>query len=249
MNLIDEINAEIADGAEQRSATWFELRLGKFTASEIHKLMGMGKRKMTDKELANRPIGPRGGLLDKSTTVEDDNVLSAGAITYIEQKIAELWTGQQGGEFSSLATSWGEENEGYAREAFENLKGVKISLNGHSVWEEQPEEAGGSSDGFVDGEDAIIEIKNPFNSANHVKYCRMKSPTDLPDEYFYQCHANMLFTGKSKCYFISYDIRVKNEKNRLFVMEIAADTAVQERIKNKLRVAIKEKQRLLSDLA
>lgn len=247
--LLDEVNAAIADGVEQRTQTWFELRLGKFTASEIHKLMGVGKRKMTDEELANRPTGPRGGLLDKSTTVEDDNVLSAGAVTYIESKVAEIWTGRQSDSFDSYATEWGNENEDIARKEFEQRYKVTVTLNGHNVWSEEPNEAGGSSDGFVDGQDAIIEIKCPFNSGIHVSYCRAKSQDDLPVAYKFQMQSNMLFSGKNKCYFISFDPRVINEKNRLFILEVPADIAIQEQIKTKLRVAIKEKQRLLSDLA
>jgi len=242
MSLIDEINAAIADGAEQRTQTWYELRLGKFTASEIHKLMGGGKRKMTEAELAARPKG------EKRVTIDDDTALTDGAITYIETKIAEIWTGRQSDSFESFATEWGNQNEDLARKEFEQRYKVTVTLNGHNVWSEQPNEAGGSSDGFVEGQDAIIEIKCPFNSGIHVSYCRAKSQDDLPVAYKYQMQANMLFSGKSKCYFISYDPRVMNEKNRLFVLEVPADKELQEQIKAKLNVAIKEKQRLLNDL-
>jgi len=248
MDLLQEINAEIADGTEQRSQSWFEMRLGKFTASEIWKLMGTGKRPMTQAELDARPVGPRGGLLDKSTTVEDANVLSAGAITYIESKIAEIWTGRQADSFESFATEWGNENEDLARKEFEAKYNCTVTLNGHNVWEEQPNEAGGSSDGFVEGQDAIIEIKCPFNSGIHVNYCRAKSSDDLPIAYKIQMQANMMFSGKSKCYFISYDPRVLNDKSRLFVLQVSADPILQEQIKTKLRVAIAEKNRLLTEL-
>ena len=58
----------------------------------------------------------------------------------------------------------------------------------------------------------------------------MNSAEDLlntSDEYYYQVQANMLFTGKKKCYFISYDPRVIQMDQRIKVLLIEANTDVQ----------------------
>lgn len=245
MSLVDEIKQAIADETEQRSESWMRLRLGKFTGSQMYRLMAQGKRPMTQEELDARPTGPRGGLLDKRETITSDEILSDGAITYIEENIGELWTGQTTHDFWSVATQWGEENEGDAREMFEQLHKCKIILKGHYIWPEQPDEAGASSDGEIEGQDAVIEIKCPLNTANHVAYMRMTSPIDLPMDYYWQCQSEMLFSGKSMCYFISYNPRVKVEKNRMKILEVPAEARAQNLIRLKLNLAIAEKKRLL----
>ena len=242
MSLKDEIRQAIANETEQRSESWLQMRLGKFTGSQIYRLMANVKRPMTEQELANRAKG------SKATTIEDVNILSDGAITYIEENIGEIWTGQSPHDFWSAATSWGEDNEGYAREEFEKRMGVKILLNGHNIWKEYPNEAGGSSDGHVEGQDAIIEIKCPLNSGIHVKYSRMTSPIDLPTEYYWQMQSNMMFAEKSLCYFISYDPRVKKESARMKILEVPAENRAQDLIRLKLKLAIEKKAEILNHL-
>jgi len=64
---------------------WLDFRAGMFTSSNIHKLMADGKRAMTDEEIAAaKKENPR----SKATTIYDENVLSEGAITYIEDVVS-----------------------------------------------------------------------------------------------------------------------------------------------------------------
>lgn len=247
-DLLNEVRQAIANETEQGTESWMRMRLGKFTGSNIYKLMAQGKRPMTQAELDAREKGPRGGLLDKRTTIEDDNILSDGAMTYVEERVAEVMTGQSTNSVDNDATRWGNELEPDARELFSTLYSKNILLTGHKCWEENPSEAGCSLDGEVEGEDATIEIKCPFNSAIHIGYCQLTDPKKLPPAYWYQIQAGLLFTGKSKCYFISYDPRVINEANRLFVLEVPAYKDAQELIKLKLRVAIAKKTEILNQL-
>ena len=247
-DLVQKIRAAIQDGTEQGTQSWLQLRIGKFTGSEIYRLMGQGKRAMTPAELDAREKGPRGGLLDKRTTVEDDTILSDAAITYIEEKVAEVWTGQSASSPETFATEWGIQNESDARELFAAKYGFKILLTGHKSWEFGKEDAGCSLDGEIEGQDANIEIKCPFNSGIHVSYCRITDPKDLPKAYWWQMQMGMMVTNKSSCYFISYDPRVRNEKNRMHVLVVPADEEAHSLLALKLRLAINEKKSILESL-
>lgn len=75
---------------EPRSNEWYALRLGRFSASEAHKLMG-----------------------------ERVGINTATAQTYIFEKVAEQLTGCRSAEFETAATRWGLELEPDARDYYE----------------------------------------------------------------------------------------------------------------------------------
>lgn len=83
-----------------------KLRVGNFTSSEIHKLVKLGKRKMTDKELAEyKKLFPK----SRATTTECMNEFQEAGVTYIEKKANERRMGKSfdvGAYSQSLA--WGE---------------------------------------------------------------------------------------------------------------------------------------------
>lgn len=127
------------DKVEQRTDLWDKQRLGKFTASEIYKLMGVPKSK-TD-------------------------IFTDTAYTYILDKVSEELTGfapVKNGE----ALVWGIEQESQAKKWFTTITGKTIeevgfiSLNEHS---------GGSPDGIVeDGIIEIKCPYNTVNHIKHI---------------------------------------------------------------------------------
>jgi len=60
-----------------------QIRIGAFSSSQIFRLIGAGKRAMNEKELAARP---KSGTGSKTTQVEDIEVLSDTALTYLAEK-------------------------------------------------------------------------------------------------------------------------------------------------------------------
>ena len=68
-----------------------EIRIGRFTSSQIHRLCGAGKREMTEAELAARP---KKGTGSKTTTIEDYSILSDEAKNYIAEKNIERKIGR-----------------------------------------------------------------------------------------------------------------------------------------------------------
>ena len=104
---------------QQGSAEWIQERLGRFTASEIHKLIPSGK----------------GG-----------NVFSETGKTYILERLVELETGFPASEIYGPALDWGTEHEPMAREWYTKLTGNVVQ---EAYFEPYGTHAGGSPDGLV----------------------------------------------------------------------------------------------------
>lgn len=94
MSLYEEARGVIA---QQRSLDWHEVHHGRFTASEIHQLMGK----------------PKSGEWTQT------------AITYIYKKAAELLTGQSI-FITSQPTDWGIDHEPFALKAYEQMTGCAV---------------------------------------------------------------------------------------------------------------------------
>jgi len=162
---------------KQHTQEWFAARHGKFTGSEIWKLIKPGK-----------------------------SGFSATAITYIYDVLAEILTNGKSAEsktVSSKATDWGLDYEMEAREVYQQFTGDIIDDCGFVQFSEY---FGASPDGFI-GDDGLIEIKCPYNSTNHIRHLLCKTAEDLPEEYFWQIQAELLATGRKWCDFVSYDPR------------------------------------------
>lgn len=162
---------------------WLASRCGKFTASEIHKLMGKGRS------------GDYFGLVAKS---------------YIATKAAEVLTLEPSNQRGpTMAMEWGNAHEFEAVTKFRELYGEVEYFGGENpTFFPFGEYAGGSPDAL--GKEYVVEIKCPFNSSEHLQHSLLKTDEDLKDyapEYYWQCVANMLFTNREQAVFISYDPR------------------------------------------
>lgn len=207
---------------EQKSSEWYEARLGKFTSSELSKLMVSGRAK--EQEFGDT------------------------ALSYIKEKLHEHFTrgtcldfGFQGNK----ATEWGEHFEGEAREYYELTTGIKIVESGF-ILSKESEMFGGSPDGLEDGPDGLIEIKCPYGS-NHVKHLSYSTEQDLEQnekEYYAQCQGNMIATGRKWCDFISYDPRYQNSLFRMKIIRVHRNEVFIEKALDK----IKKAEKVFSDM-
>lgn len=191
------------------NSEWKAKRLGKFTSSEIHKLMKGGRSK--------------------------SQLFGQGALTYIEEKIAEIITGEAK-ELEGKALEWGAANELDAITLFSQQHNEVVEFFGVGnpeffAWNNV---SGGSPDGLTPT--AVIECKCPFNSANHIGFLiASKLPNSEQTEwlkenwpeYFYQVQFNMLCCKREKAYLVSYDPRTVAPEHRLAVIEIKADGELQ----------------------
>lgn len=192
---MDAFDFELRQAQGQRSDTWIQDRLGKFTASEIHRLIGEPK-----------------------STQNKEHGLTDAAQKYCWEKIGERLSGvPASNEFINERMMRGIELESVARAEFEKASGLTVT---DAVFVPFTECAGGSPDGYV-GHQAIVEIKCP-DTDTHLQYRMIQEDSDFPKAYYWQIQANLLFTNSTWCYFISYDDRLPNEL-KLFWIKISAD--------------------------
>ena len=174
---------------EQRSKEWFDDRLGYITASRFGDVMTKA----------------RGAGISKT------------AESYINEKIAELMTGQSR-ELSGEALSWGVELESQARNLYEITRLVEVKNTGFIKSSCMPY-VGGSPDGLV-GIHGGIEIKCPYNTVNHLEY--MKGV--IPKAYYAQIQGNIWISGLDWIDFVSYDPRLIDEERRLYIQRVERNT-------------------------
>lgn len=220
---LDAFDMELAEASGQRTQAWRDVRAGKFTASEMWRLMGE----------------PR------SKAAKDAGDWSDEATTYINIKVAEEITGWIHDSPSAASLEWGTELEPVAKKHFSAITGREVFEAGFKVYNAH---AGGSIDGDADG--PILEIKCPYNSGNHVEYMKLTKGIELQTEFpkiWWQIQSNLLFNSKPMCYFVSFDPRFP-EKQKMKIVEVHAHQEDQERIKSRIEKAIKTKLELIKKL-
>jgi hypothetical protein len=231
----------------QGSDAWDAIRVGRFTSSEFHKLIEPGKREMTPEELAARPKSGKGS---KTTQIVDPSVLSPATETYIRIKVAEVLTGRPKPQSYAYPLVYGKEMEPEAVEYFERLTGLECFEVGFQPYTDH---AGGSPDRLV-GQDAGLEIKCPYTSDKQIDYLMMTDRYDLKNnypDYYWQCVTLMLFTGRERWHFCTYDPRFKEDKHKMthLIIEAKEVQAEFDRIHEVIEIAVKEKLALIQTLS
>lgn len=207
LTMFDEINE------------WKAQKLGKISASEIHKLLKSGKKK--------------------------DEYFGAGAISYINEKIAEIITGEPVKDISNLyAIQWGLSHETEAVLETEERIGEKIIHYGgnNPQFFEYNTYSGASLD--AETEDKVIEIKCPYTSEKHAaNLIASLSPKPLEwfiknrEEYYIQMQMQMMCVNKKEGLFGSYDPRPIDKNHRLALIEVPADEKIWDTLKERIEKA------------
>jgi hypothetical protein len=155
-----------------------------------------------------------------------DKYFGDGAMTYIEQKAAELLTNLPvNGPYEGItAMEWGVAQEPEAVAEFEKRYNVKVEYFGKAnpLFFPWGEYAGGSPDAMIDSTTGI-EIKCPYNSGEHLRHLLLDSANELAldiPKYYWQCIANMLFTGAKHWIFLSYDPRFPIAEYQMKILDI-----------------------------
>lgn len=200
----------------QGSAEWFQERLGKFTSSEMHKLL----------------VEPR--------SKTPGEVFGDGAKTYIFQKLNELVTGQVTNIDLSYkdAIAWGHAHEPDAVIMYSQRTGNPVSDCGFEVPVDLNyiEMCGGSPDGLI-YKKGIIEVKCPYNGENHMVNLRLKDEAEFAKKYpkyYAQIQTNLWVTGTEFCDFISFDPRPTAIFNQIKVLRIEPNNSFIDEIKMKI---------------
>jgi hypothetical protein len=186
----------ILETADQRTEDWYAARLGKATASRFKD--AIATKKQTEKQKKDGlPGDPMQAQLD-----------------YCTELVVERLTGQRAQKFVTAAMQWGD-HEPAARAAYERVTGRIVEETGFVAHDTLM--AGCSPDGLVDW-DGLIEIKCPFNTANHIETLL----NGMPAEHTAQVQGQMWITGREWCDFVSYDPRMPAEL-QLHVQRIQRD--------------------------
>lgn len=160
---------------------WHRRRLGKITASQVHKLMTSGRKKdelwgLTSKREIYRLA------YERMLTPE-------GQDRYIDELLSK--------DFKQ--TRWGKDNEPFARDLYVVRMGTLVTVP-QSAKHPRLEYFTGSPDGLV-GEDGIIEIKCPWAGENMLD-------SDYVQTHMVQIQALLEIHGRAWCDFVKYDPRM-----------------------------------------
>lgn len=200
----------------QNTEEWERIRIGRFTSSEMYKLL----------------------TPPKSKEAKDAGKLSETALTYINTKVAETLTGMKKVDSYAYPLVYGKQTEPEAIEYFCTTKGFIHEPIGFIVFGDH---AGGSPDGIINETD-ILEVKCPYQET-HIDYLMLTDQWDLKREnpaYYYQCQSNLLFSKKEKCHFVSYQ-PLFPEKQRIAHIEVKPDNQAFDKIVEVIPKAVKEK--------
>lgn len=184
---------------EAHSDEWILARLGHFTSSEWNKLFQGGRSK--------------------------SEYFGKGALTYIDEKVAEIMTGQAKELIRGLpAIDWGVANEADAADLYALVTNQKII---HSGFYEYSLVFGGTPDRECKHNPKLIqEIKCPYVSSNFTAVCKINSGEEYRDydkEKFAQCQGNMLVTCSEMCDMVYFDPRVKQPELSIKIIRIYRD--------------------------
>lgn len=218
-----------AEAIEPYSPEWHQARLGKFTSSEIHRLMTNETRPMTELEIVE---AKKNG--SKKKTIEDPAIVSTGAKTYIMECLAEILTGQteeQG--YISAEMDWGTAHELEAMTVYTQRTGRSVEMGVFIIHNER---SCGTPDGIE--AEAVNDVKCP-KSVNHIKNMLIRTVEmfkEIHPDYYWQLVHNAHLAKKDKAVFISYDPRMRNDKLKLKALEFDIDPI------DKIRMIIKIEQ-------
>lgn len=204
---------------EQGSEEWEQIRLGRFTSSEFHKLMDFGKRLMTADELKMRPKVGKGS---KTTTITDYSKFSEKGMSYIKMKVAETLTGIHQEQAYAYPLVYGKMMEPEAVAWFEKVTGLETEIIGFQPFGDH---AGGSPDRVIKGTRTGLELKCPQTIDKQVDYMYLNDWRDLRDlypDYYWQCVTLMMWMDYDSWMFRTYDPRYVNDKHKMTGVDIHA---------------------------
>lgn len=203
-----------------------EERLGKFTSSEMWKLLVGGRAK--------------------------DDVFGETAKTYIKEKAVEILTQRRKESFYTRSTDWGNEWEYKAVQEYNLANFVNVEYFGSTnpkffKCPIYPNYAGGSPDFIIDK--IVGEVKCPYDSVNHLDNLNLRSIDEfkkLHKEYYTQIQFNIHCTGSDYAHFVSYDWRFVKDEQQLFIMQIDKDNEHIDLILDRLKIAIDNLEELIN---
>lgn len=187
------VGEEVIDPMVQRELDWLERRRGMITASKFGDVFKTGRAK--------------------------DAEFSQVGYSYLRLKVAER-LGSFQHNASSKSMQWGHDHEAMAIMEYAAIKNVNVESEPFNFIKFN-EWVGGTPDGLV-AEDGCVEVKCPYNPANHIETVLSR---EIPKIYYWQVVGHLLVTGCQWCDFISFDPRMDGP-NRICIIRKERDSDI-----------------------
>jgi len=230
---------------------WANIRKGLFTASRIGEIMANGRKLMNEQELAAYKL-----LNPKSTAkyMEDETVLSDGAITYILEIIQGL-EGAPKPQFYNAAMEWGNEQEPQAILRYCNDYGFDLNADdviytsvGGIVFFVGDDILGCTPDLILHNK--LVQVKCP-DSKTHLEYKLFLTEANFKErepKYYWQMQLEMMLGEKEESDFYSFDPRFTREAMQAHKVPVKANKEDQSAIYRKAVLCEKQKQIFINQL-
>ena len=217
----NDLNDILASQPTQHSLDWFRVRLGRFTGSQVGRLMksGRGKGDIFSKDALayiNEVVAER--MLNPSVVMMDE---------LFEEYLLQVTA-------SSKALAWGNDQEMNARGMYASITKRKVTSCGAIQFCDYFAD---SPDGLCIEDNGAIEIKCPQNKT-HTDYLASvhdaESLKAIKPEYYWQCMAHMTVSGADWCDWMSY---CPFSKKPLHVVRIERDSSAIATLLDRLELA------------
>ena len=192
---------------EQGTEAWFQARLGRFTASQISRLIPLSR--------------------DKST-------IGSGGYTYIKEKAAEIISGADD-RFSNAATERGNELESEAVAYYEKVTGNTVFVPGFIPFGNFAGSSPDGLV-LLDKTIQVKCPAKRANHLEFLMMSSPEDLKKAESKYWYQIQMEMLATGRPYCDFISYHPDFP-EPYRIKILEVPADKKEHELLINRIERA------------
>lgn len=209
----------------QNTPEWYDVRKGKFTASNFGKLM----------------TPPRDRYREWSQT----------AMGYIGHKAQEKYFDMYIESSGFTATEWGHEHEEKALQLLQERMRVNLSETGF-ILHPQYDEIGATPDAMIlsqNGDtEALVQVKCPHNRSIHADYCDKIHDTfsleRIAKKYYWQMQGEMWVAGINESWFVSYDPR-SNEDQSLHCVKIKLVPSAIKELEDTLLKALEKRDELM----
>tara|TARA_R110002167_G_scaffold81296_6_gene222717 strand:+ start:5980 stop:6693 length:714 start_codon:yes stop_codon:yes gene_type:complete len=221
--IVEGLDFQSLDIMESKTDLWLKKKMGRFSGSEFHRLMGY----------------------------EDKEDFPSGAETYATEKAVETLLSDPEPSYSNDAMDRGSQTETESVLHFMEVTGLKVEKYGEEQeFVELGKHVGCTPDGRI-GHDGGIEGKCP-NAKTHFFYLlNLRTAEDLKKHcknYYWQCQGNMYVTDSKYWYFFSYDPRFENPKHKMLILKIERNDEDIEKLKRRLKQAIEFKNKMIRQL-
>lgn len=166
-----------------------------------------------------------------------------GRLTYMDELVASVATGQVKEEITAKALQWGKDNEQDAQDAYSAATFETIITHGF-IYKDDSMRAGLSPDGIIEGKPKGLELKCPYSSGVWAAFAGREH---IKKEEIAQVQFSLMCTDFESWSFAKFDPRNVNCK-KLHYIEIPRDEEMIKKLREGLKMFIEDMDKSLKNL-